>query len=338
MAQIIEQEPLAPHTTFHLGGPARYFVRIASIEELGEALAFAKEKDVPVFYLGGGSNLLVDDEGFDGLVIKIEIKGVEQTENGFIAGAGEEWDQLVTQCVERGLWGIENLSGIPGTLGGACVQNIGAYGAVLSDTLSFIEAFDTNTETVIKIEKQTYRSGYRDSIFKHEPERYVVLRAALELSRDPKPNISYKDLAAAFIGKAPSLAELREAVLAIRAGKFPDIHIVGTAGSFFKNPVVSAEEAKLLAEKYPGMPLFPLPESNGMKVPLGWLLDWRHGVIDMRDVRLGGARMYEKQFLVLVAERGSVSRDVIELAQIVKKKIKDACNIDIEPEVKILAR
>ena len=334
--QIEEYIPLGPLTTFNIGGPARFFARVKTTKELQEALAFAKEKDVKLFILGGGSNILVDDAGFDGLVIKVEITGVEEQENVYIAGAGESWDALVLRAVEKKLWGIENLSGIPGTVGGAVVQNIGAYGQVFSQTLEWVDVYDTVVGQEKRLSKEEYKSGYRDSLFKHEPGRYVVLRAAFRLSATGRADVSYKDLAARFIGSTPTLQEMREAVLAIRAAKFPDLLVEGTAGSFFKNPIVPLAEAKKLQSKYPELPLFPLPESADVKVPLAWFLDYRHGVLDMRSVRIGGARMYEKQFLVIAAERGTSSVDVKTLVALVQKKIRDTLNIDIEPEVMMI--
>lgn len=325
--------PLKAFTTFHIGGAAEYFVRVHSIDEVREAIEFAKKENLAITILGGGSNVLIDDAGIRGLVIKIELSGIALEGDTLTVGAGESWDAVVACAVSNDLSGIENLSGIPGTVGGAVVQNIGAYGQALSQTLLWAEVYDTST-----LEKQTFsnsdlQSGYRDSIFKRTPNRYVVLRAALGLSRIPKPDVSYKDLAARFSDATPTLEEVRAAVLEIRSAKFPDLDVEGTAGSFFKNPILSLRDAKVLQEMYPELPLFPLPESSGVKIPLGWFLDYRHGVIDMRAVRVGGARMYEKQFLVIVAERNSSSNDVKELARIVQNKIFEVTKIKIEPEV-----
>ncbi|HWB33880.1 MAG TPA: FAD-binding protein, partial [Candidatus Paceibacterota bacterium] len=176
--ELTEHIGLAPFTTFGIGGPARYFVRAKDLSELHEALAFAKEKNLAAFFLGGGSNLLVSDAGFKGMVIKIECMGVEQDGDTFIAAAGESWDGLVARAVRGHWWGIENLSGIPGTMGGAVVQNIGAYGASLSQMLAWAEVLDTASGEIQKLSNAECQFGYRDSIFKKEPERYVVLRAA----------------------------------------------------------------------------------------------------------------------------------------------------------------
>jgi UDP-N-acetylmuramate dehydrogenase len=337
---IQEQVLLAPLTTFGIGGPAQFFARAKSVSDIEEAIAFAKERNIPVCILGGGSNTLFDDAGFSGLVIQVEIEGVqlERDMQGalLVAGAGEKWDALVERAVGEDLWGIENLSGIPGTVGGAAVQNIGAYGVALSQTLAWIDVYDVSVHAQTRLTSADYMSGYRDSVFKHEPDRYVVLQVALRLLSVPHPIVSYKDLAERFAGAQPTLKEVREAVLAIRAAKFPDLSVEGTAGSFFKNPVLPEAQAKELAARYPGMPSFALPESSDIKIPLGWFLDYRHGIMDLRDLQVGGARMYEKQFLVLVVRRHTSSRDVKELARIVQEKVFKTLNIAIEPEVRVL--
>jgi len=199
-----------------------------------------------------------------------------------------------------------------------------------------VEVYDVAEGKEKRLTAQECESGYRNSVFKHKPEHYIILRIALKLSSTSVPNISYKDLAARFAGKTPSLQELREAILDIRAKKFPDLRHEGTAGSFFKNPILPEAEAGALQTRYPELPLFPLPESTDIKVPLGWFLDYRHGVLDMRAVNVGGARMYEKQFLVLVAERNTSSKDVKKLAALVQQQVHDTLNIEIEPEVTIV--
>ena len=333
--EILEHVALASLTTFGVGGPARFFVRVHTQGELTEALAFAAEKNLKVFLLGGGSNTLFADEGFDGLVIKVEILGVEQTENIFVAGAGESWDALALRAVTENLWGIENLSGIPGTVGGAVVQNIGAYGAALSQTVVWVEARDTRTGEIKRFTNAECAFGYRQSIFK-QAERYVVLRAAFQLAATPAPNLSYKDLALLFADRAPGLAEIREGVIVIRKSKFPDLGELGTAGSFFENPVVLRAQAEMLVQKYPGMPVFALPESPDVKIPIAWLLDHRHGVLDLRDVRVGGAHIFENHALVIVAQKNTKSSDVRELAHIIQRKVKDVCAIEIKPEVHVV--
>ncbi len=328
-----ENIALAPYTTFRLGGKARFFVTVKNIDDISEAISFAKEKSLPVFILGGGSNVLVGDEGFAGVVIKIEVSGVEQEGNMITAGAGENWDELVAYAVEKNLWGIENLSGIPGTVGGAVVQNIGAYGAALSEVLGSVEVFDTHEQEIRTLSKEMCNFGYRGSIFKTEEGRYIVLRATLKLSHTPNPKLSYKDLSARFADSSEDLAAIRAAVLEIRKGKFPDISVEGTAGSFFKNPLLSKTEAEALSLKYPEMPFFPTPETSQVKIPIAWLMD---KALSLHGTRVGGARVFEKQILVIVASRNASATDVKELASLVQKKVFDQLQIKIEPEVKII--
>ncbi|MBY0472759.1 UDP-N-acetylmuramate dehydrogenase [Patescibacteria group bacterium] len=331
-----ENIALAPYTTFKIGGLARYFVVVKTVAELVESLDFARDKKLATLILGGGSNMLIPDEGFDGLVIKIEIKnGITVDGTSVAASAGENWDELVAFCVDRGLWGIENLSGIPGTLGGAVVQNIGAYGAALSQVLTLVAVYDTKNNQVKMLSAQECAFGYRGSIFKEEEGRYVVLAATLRLSSTPAPNISYKDLQARFAsgGQTPTLQEIRGEILSIRNRKFPDLSVLGTAGSFFKNPIMSRADAEVLKEKYPDMPLFSMPETEGVKVPLAWLLD---NALHLKGYAVNGARLFEKQALVVAATRGTSAQDVKELVHVVQKKVFDELKIKIEPEVKIL--
>ena len=341
---IQENVLLAPLTTFQIGGPAQYFVTAQSIEDIQAGLKFAKEKELKVFILGGGSNLLVDDKGYDGLVIKVELKGIhiEEGQEGtkvMVAASGEGWDALVERAVTEQLWGIENLSGIPGTVGGAVVQNIGAYGAALSETLLWVEALDSAFGEVKKFTNAECAFDYRDSFFKHHSE-LIVLRAAFALTTTPTPNISYKDLAKLFndlptgqAGSSVDIHAVREAVLHIRKGKFPDLAVEGTAGSFFKNPILTVAEADELKATYPELPIFAMPETAGVKVPLAWLLD---NVLKLKGASVGGARLFEKQPLVIAAKRNTSSSEVQALAEKVLHEVKNKFNLDVEAEVKII--
>jgi len=332
---IEKDVPLAPYTTFGIGGPARFFVRVKTIEELQESLDFARDKGVDTLTLGGGSNMLVDDAGFDGLVIKMELRGIEVSYSPgaatVVAAAGESWDALVAFAVEKNLWGIENLSGIPGTVGAAPVQNIGAYGSELRDTLVWVRVYDTHTQTTHHIEAPECGFGYRTSMFKEAPGRYIILHVALRLALEASPKITYADLAKAFSGATPSLGDIRRAVLAIRAQKFPDLSQEGTAGSFFLNPIVSSEIAEQLGKQHPELPRYAA--GGQVKVSLAWLLDKG---LNLRGYAVGGARLFEKQPLVLVAARGASSKEVVALAQEVIHTVRDAYAIEIQPEVRII--
>ncbi len=348
--QIEENAPLAPLTTLHIGGAARALVHITSVADIPRALMLplageyvSEVRQRRVYVLGGGSNTLVPDEGFAGIVLKIEITGIEWVVHGapgvdgaseqlplVIAGAGESWDALVARAVERGLWGLENLSGIPGTVGGAVWGNIGAYGAAVSQTLAWVEAYDRTTGDVLRFAGAMCAFGYRDSFFKQRAPRYIITRAAFHLSKTPQPNLSYKDLHDVFGDTPPTVAMIRDAVLAIRAKKFPNLAVEGSAGSFFKNPIVPKEQADALVAKYPEMPVFALPETTGVKIPLAWLMDH---VLRLRGFAVGKVRLFEEQPLVLVAAPGASSAEVDELAEEVRTKVFDTFGIQLEREV-----
>lgn len=339
---VQENVPLAPLTTFRLGGAARFFSRVQTTEALRQSLDYARDQNLATLILGGGSNMLIAEHGFDGLVIKIELRGVELQGETLLAAAGEPWDALVARAVDAGLWGIENLSGIPGSCGAAPVQNIGAYGTEIRDTLAWVEALDVRSGEVVRLPNEDCGFGYRTSRFKQEPGRYVVLRVALRLSPEPRPQLVYQDLSEAFKDNESgrlNLTGIRQAVLAIRARKFPDLAREGTAGSFFLNPVLPAEQAAALCAQYPALPHYPAPSGlpggkAGVKVSLAWLLD---NALRLKGSAVGGARLFERQPLVLVASRDARAQDVIALAQKVKDAAKKNLNIDLEEEVRIIS-
>ena len=245
--QVLENVPLAPLTTLGVGGPAKYFAHARSPEEVGELFAWAESEGEPLFILGGGSNILVADSGFDGLVVKIDIEGVEfvdEGETGLItAGAGEDWDGFVATCVERDLAGIECLSGIPGSVGGTPVQNVGAYGQEVSETIVSVRCFDRGERRFVELSNTECGFEYRKSIFNtSERNRYVVLSVVYQLVIGGRAKIAYRDLEERFAGREPSLGEAREAVISIRKEKSmvidPSDPNSRSAGSFFKNPIV----------------------------------------------------------------------------------------------------
>lgn len=323
---VLEQVSLAPYTTFRLGGPARYFVGVKTIDELQDALNFARDNNQKVLILGGGSNMLVGERGFDGLVIKLELTGVERESDVLIAAAGENWNKLVERAVQDELWGIENLSGIPGTVGAAPVQNIGAYGVELKDIFVWLEALELASGEVKRFEKDECGFGYRTSIFKREGG-YVILKVALQLRQGGSPNTAYKDLAGA---EGFSLQEIRERVLAIRAQKFPDLAVEGTAGSFFLNPIVSEEQAAALTARFPELPHFRA--EGGTKLSLAWLFD---KALSIKGLSVGGARVFERQPLVLVATRAARAADVRELSTQIKDISSKTLGLQLEEEVRM---
>ncbi len=303
-----------------------------------EAVKFSREKKIPILIIGGGSNLLILDSGFNGLVIKNEIEGKRWDEENdgqtvaVTAGAGEDWEKLVEESVERGLYGLEGLSSIPGKVGASPIQNIGAYGMDVSRAIRSVRALDTSKMEFVDLSKDDCKFGYRDSLFKHEKGRYIVTAVTYELYKNGKVNIEYKDLKDHFTKKgndSPALKDVRQAVIDIRKKKLPDWTTWGTAGSFFKNPVISADKFRELKDRYPELPGFAEPDGR-IKVSLGWILD---KVCDVRGLIIGNVGTYEKQALIVVAKPGATAKEVIDFSNKLMHCVKDKTGIQIECEV-----
>ncbi|MDB5239120.1 MAG: UDP-N-acetylenolpyruvoylglucosamine reductase [Candidatus Parcubacteria bacterium] len=336
--KIQENISLGQYTTFQIGGPARFFCNVTTEDELAQAVKFGKKNRLRFFILGGGSNVLISDEGYPGLVIKIELKGVEYKKKGSAvivsAAAGELWDELVASAVERGLYGIENLSAIPGTVGAAPVQNIGAYGMDVSSSVYKVRAFDRKTMKYVELSNEECCFAYRDSLFLQDRRRYIITRVDFKLTTKGKVNIKYKDVAAYFASRKPpmsepTLSDVRDAVIDIRWNKLPDWKKWGTAGSFFKNPLVSGRKFKQLQKKYPGIVGYPEPDGR-VKVALGWVLD---NICEVKGLCHDGAAVYEKQALVIVAKPGAKAGEVVNLAKELMKRVKEKTGIQITGEV-----
>lgn len=333
-----EKVPLSGLSTFKAGGDARYLFRVGSILELQEALAFAKEKSLPLFILGGGSNMLFKEEGFEGVVIKIEIKGIEVKEEGDMAfvraGAGEVWDPFVHRTIEQGYFGLENLSAIPGLVGAAPVQNIGAYGVEAKDLIFEVEVFDRDTFQTKTLSNAQCAFGYRDSIFKHpEGEGLIVLSVTFKLSKTPLPKLSYKDLSNYFEAKTdPTPLEVRNAVTLIRSKKFPDLTTHGTAGSFFKNVICEASLAEDLKAKYPDLPVYDMPHGE-KKLSTAFIMD---KICGLKNFREGNVGLYENQTLVVVNYGGATATEINNFIVKVKGIVKEKTGIELEEEVVVM--
>ncbi|MDP3661708.1 MAG: UDP-N-acetylmuramate dehydrogenase [bacterium] len=330
--ELLKNVSIAEFTSFKIGGKADYFCRARSVDELKEALAFARRHSLPIFILGGGTNMLLSDDGFRGVVVKIELHGVKWGEASVVA-AGENWDSFVAETVARGLWGLENLSGIPGTVGAAPVQNIGAYGVEIAEVLEWVEALDMRTGEIKQLSNADCAFAYRDSIFKkQEGKNFIITRVAFRLQKDGAPNLQYKDLAEYFSsGGAPTLQQIRRAVLEIRARKFPDLKTHGTAGSFFKNPIISKEKFEELKKRFPGLSGFPVP--SGVKVPLAWILD---KICGLKGFEQDNTALWKDQPLVLVNKGGASASAVSALADNIAHIVKEKTGIEIEREVNFL--
>ncbi len=333
--EIQENIPLAPKTTLGVGGNAQYFVEVCDLLLLETVINWAKENNHTITILGGGSNVFISDEGIQGLVISMNFTGVACNDEGediqYVVGAGESFDAFVAETVERGHWGLENLSGIPGTVGATPIQNVGAYGVEVADRILYVEVFDTEKMCVEKIQNEDCDFGYRDSLFKKdEGKKYIILHVVFTLSRIATPKLTYKDLNNHFRDSTtPSLSEVRSAVLSIRSEKFPDWNIEGTAGSFFKNPIVSQEVFDGLQQKYPEIPGFYV-DGEKVKINLGWILD---KVCGLKGYAVGNVRLYEAQALVLVCEKGTKSSEIEHFADDIEKKVFEKTNLKIEREV-----
>jgi UDP-N-acetylmuramate dehydrogenase len=341
-----ENVPLAPLTTFRLGGPARFFVKAKSSDEVREAAAFAQSKNLSLFVLGGGSNLVVADSGWPGLMLQVAIPGIEQRpghdEEGrvlFDVGAGGSWDRFVSHAVMAKCAGVECLSGIPGSVGGTPVQNVGAYGQEVSQTIESVEVFDRKDGQVRELCREACGFAYRSSIFNTtERGRFIILRVTYALTPGGEPHLEYADLTRHFVGREtrPNLAETREAVRHIRARKGMLI-VIGdpdcqSAGSFFKNPVLSEAQhedlQKRAAAKGLTLPSYPALEKN-KKVSAAWLVE-KSGFA--RGYGFGHVGISSKHALAIVNRGGATAAEVIALKEQIQQRVEEIWAVRLEPE------
>lgn len=328
--------PLRQRNSFHVEEQAERLIEFDREEDLD--LIFGKGRPERWYVLGGGNNILFTRR-FEGTLIKpaatgITVIGEDADTVTLRAEAATDWDRMVAWCVERGLWGAENLSLIPGTVGASPVQNIGAYGAEAAGIIYRVHLYDTLRREHVTLEKADCRFAYRDSIFKHEMRgRTVITAVELRLGKHPSPNLAYGDLKAQVEARGgASIANIRNAVCAIRRSKLPDPDTLGNAGSFFKNPVVDNATAERLREEDPACPVYPVSAHGMCKLAAGWLID-RAG---LKGFRMGRVGVHERQALVLVNFGGATGNDVMALARYVQQRVFDSFGVRIEPEVNIL--
>jgi UDP-N-acetylmuramate dehydrogenase len=331
---------LKPYNTLNISAKARYFASIESESQLEDLLRDPKTEGLKILVLGGGSNMLFTDD-FDGLVLHIEIKGrkvIKETDEELWLkiGAGENWHQTVRYCVEKGWGGIENLSLIPGTVGAAPIQNIGAYGVELEEVFEWLEAMDIEGREIRKYEKRHCDFGYRDSIFKGELKGIVIVtNVVLRLSKTPKLNTSYGAIQTELEKRNidnPTIRDISDIIIAIRNSKLPNPDSLGNAGSFFKNPIVKNEVYERIKKEYPEAPGYDMG-NNKTKVPAGWLIEeagWKGKVV-------GNTGTYKQQALVIVNHGGATGREVLDLAGSIKKSVKEQFSIELVPEVNIVS-
>jgi UDP-N-acetylmuramate dehydrogenase len=339
--------PLGQFTTIGIGGPARFFVRAGSVDALREALDWAASREVEVFILGGGSNLLIADEGFDGLVIQVALAGVTvESEDRFVmvsAAAGEPWDPFVARAVSNAWAGIESLSGIPGSVGATPIQNVGAYGQDVSETIAKVQALDRRSGAVRWFTNAECHFGYRRSLFKNEiPNRYVILSVVFRLEVGGAASVRYPELQQYLDdhgGTAGDLVSVREAVLAIRRRKGmvldaadPDTR---SDGSFFMNPILSGvafDEFRRHVESVAGaptkIPAFP-SENGSVKVSAAWLIE--HAGFEKGFVH-GNAGLSSKHTLAVINRGGATAREVLALVAAIQGAVRERFGVDIHPE------
>jgi UDP-N-acetylmuramate dehydrogenase len=332
---IQEDIPLAPFTTLKIGGPARFFLRAESEADVVEAFDHAKRNGLPLFVLGGGSNIVVADHGFDGLVVQVAIHGVDRSDGELAVAAGEDWDQFVSYCVENDLAGIECLSGIPGYVGGTPVQNVGAYGQEVSETIVSVRCFDRKQEKIVELSNLDCGFSYRKSIFNStERDHFIVLSVTFAFSPGGQPKIAYKDLRECFPDRPPTLRGTREAVLRIRRSKSMVIDESDpnsrSAGSFFKNPIVETGSLELIAAAAENneVPSFPAAEGF-VKVPAAWLIE-QAGF--HKGFRLGNAGISTRHSLALVNLGQATAAEIIALKDLIQETVERKFQIHLHPE------
>jgi UDP-N-acetylmuramate dehydrogenase len=332
--------PLAPLTTIGIGGPARSFVRATSIDDVRAAVTWARANGVPLFILGGGSNLLISDEGFAGLVLQIDLRGVSaDEEDGLVtvtAAAGEPWDPLVSMAVENGWAGIECLSGIPGNVGATPIQNVGAYGQEVAETIASVEVLDLRDDRIARLTSRECQFTYRSSLFKTGGRgRYVVLAVTFRLRPGGEATVRYPDLQK-YLGEhgigAGDLTQVREAVIAVRRGKGmvidPSDPDTRSDGSFFMNPIIPmAELDAFLAKAGASVPRFP--SSDTVKLSAAWLIEqagFRKGFIH------GNVGISTKHTLAIVNRGGGTAREVRELVEMIQAGVRERFGVELHPE------
>lgn len=356
-----ENVPLAPLTTLGVGGPARYFTTARNEASIFDAHQFAKTKKLPLFVLGSGSNIVVADEGFPGLVVHIAIPGQElisakpadSQRKIYRVGAGVNWDRFVAFCVGQSLAGIECLSGIPGSIGGTPVQNVGAYGQEVSNVIRTVRVFDREEERIHELDHDSCGFAYRQSIFNTAARgRYIVLAVTYALQPDGAPTLRYPDIQNFFpdVTTSPSLQAVRDAVCEVRRRKamllVPDDPDCSSVGSFFKNPVVSESVFKSIAKRYPGVAIPHYPVANSdlqkstptpkVKLAAAWLIEQAGFSKGYPAQKRSPVGLSSKHTLAIINRGGASAQDVLTFMQEIQAKVKERFNIHLIPEPELV--
>jgi UDP-N-acetylmuramate dehydrogenase len=337
MPDIIENQSLKLYNTFGIDANARLFADCKSKAELEAILQIYYEQQIPVLILGAGSNILFSHD-FDGIVVKTGFKGIvklseDQDVVRLKVSAGENWDAFVDYCVKNDYRGIENLSSIPGNVGSCPIQNIGAYGMEVSETIESVEIFDLDRFEELTIPNAECRFGYRDSIFKRILKgKAAILAVTFTLSKKADFKLNYGNVEEELKKYSEiNISAIRDAIIQIRKRKLPDPALTGNAGSFFKNPVISAVHAFELKKSYPSLPHF-VQSGRNVKIPAAWLIDQ----CGWKGKRIGSVGVHENQPLVIVNHGNAKGEEILDLAQAVKDSVHRKFNIELEFEVNIL--
>lgn len=328
--------PLKNYTTMRLGGNARFMTEIRTPEETAEVCRNARAQSLPIFILGGGSNVIVRDDGFNGIVVRNRISGFEvisdEASNATIKiGAGENWDETVKRTVELHLSGIEAMSAIPGTVGAAPVQNVGAYGQEIADVLISLEAYDNETDSFVVLKNEECGFSYRHSIFRGDATgRYVIISVTLRLYKAAPQPPFYAAIQTYFDAHGITIYTpqiIRDAVIAIRSEKLPDPTVTPNTGSFFKNAIVEDWQLTDLRKEYPDIPTYDMPDGR-FKVPTGWLIE----KAGYKGKIIHGMRVHDKNALVLINESATGYADLAAARDEIMGAVRDQFRITIEQE------
>ena len=322
---------LKAHNTFGIEAKCERFIEFTSVEEAQEVAKILRESERPYIIIGGGSNLLLTKD-YPGIVVRSDILGIQISQEEMTCGSGEVFDEIVEASLMAGLYGLENLSLIPGDVGASAVQNIGAYGVEAKDYIETIEAVEIATSKVVMIKARDCGYGYRQSKFKTEwKNKYLITHVTYRLSTIFKPHLEYGNLKGT-LGPGPIVPfRLREVIVGIRNEKLPDPKVMGNAGSFFMNPIVPRAQYEALAVRYPEMPHYEV-DAERVKIPAGWMIDQ----CGWKGKSLGRAGVHDKQALVLVNLGGATGDEIVKLCLAIQKDVKEKFGIEIHPEVNIV--
>jgi UDP-N-acetylmuramate dehydrogenase len=326
---------LRSRNTFGFDASAELAYEITAAEQIPVAMKEIAAKKLPWRVLGGGSNVILP-KILPGATLLMNIPSIEVSQTkkeltSIAVGGGVNWHEFVSWTLEKNLPGLENLALIPGTVGAAPIQNIGAYGVEVGDYIQLVEAYDTKEQAFVTLSKQACRFAYRDSYFKQQPNRFIVFKVIFDIPKQWQPRIQYADLAKQFASNvAPTAKDIFSAVCAIRTHKLPDPKVIGNAGSFFQNPIVPREQYETLILKHPGLVSYP-DAGNMRKLAAGWLIDQ----CGLKGKRMGNVGVYENQALVLVNHGGGTAQDILGLAKCIQDAVhsKFGVKLEIEPNI-----